>query len=306
MKAKWILFVFTLFLFNLTNAQNQWAPIGAEWYYSFIGMWDNPPDRYTRYISDRDTLIEDKVCRIIQPGNHIMHMEDNKVYYYFNDAFRLIYNFDADVGDTVSFDFKSFNDHSGDIDTTYAVECIVYKIDTIIVNGMNLRRYRTSVIIRDDLDNLIWPSGYAYTERIGYVYDFMLVLWPPTAGAPTTTLRCYRDNDIYFITDWWASMNLDCDHSKPTGSIQIDDFFGETLVVFPNPTTGIINLTLSKKIRKENFDVMVYDMIGKRVYFSNLQCEQETMDLSHLPGGVYIISISTNELRYKPIKLLKL
>lgn len=287
-------------------AQTQWAPIGAEWYYSAPGVENNPLQGYTRYVSDRDTLIEDKICRIIQAGNHIhiMRMEDNKVYYHFNDDFRLIYDFGAKVGDTVSFDFRSETFYG--IDTTYAVECIVDKIDTIIVNGMNLRKYQTSVIIREDLYWLSWPIEYIYTERIGYEPDFMFVLWGPVAGDPKIDLRCYRDKDIFFMTDWWASMNLDCDHSEPTGSIQIDDFFGETLVVFPNPTTGIINLTLSKKIRKENFEVIVYDMTGKKVYSSNLQSEQETIDLSHLPGGVYHISIRNNGLMYKPFKLLKL
>jgi hypothetical protein len=174
------------------------------------------------------------------------------------------------------------------------------------VNGMNLRKYQTSVIIREDLYWLSWPIEYIYTERIGYEPDFMFVLWGPVAGDPKIDLRCYRDKDIFFMTDWWASENLDCDHSEPTGSIQINDLFGETLVVFPNPTTGIINLRLSKKIRKDNYEVIVFDMTGKKVYSSNLQSEQETIDLSHLPGGVYHISIRNNGLMYKPFKLLKL
>lgn len=298
--------LFALFLFQLLYSQTEWAPIGAEWYYSVPDEAGNPLNDYQRYISNRDTLIEGEICRVIQGRNHIqiMCMEDNKVYYRFNDGFRLIYDFDALVGDTISFDFKSFKPNSFVIDTTYTVDCIVDKIDTIIVNEMNLRRYQTSIIQREDLDFLVFPSTYTYTERIGYEYEFMLVLRMPTTGF-MTNLRCYSDKDINYITDWWSHQNLDCNHSQATGVAQLNDF-DEPPVIYPNPTRGIVKLNLPRKTGVNNLDLIVYDCTGKKVYSSILQSNQETIDLSVLPSGVYHISISDNELINKLIKMLKL
>jgi len=64
-----------------------------------------------------------------------------------------------------------------------------------------------------------------------------------------------------------------------------------TLQLFPNPTTGIINI----KTESENsYDLAVYDLFGKKVYQENA-FRDGILDLSSLPKGAYFIQVSLNK-----------
>jgi len=297
-----------LFIILSTAAfsQSQWAPIGAEWYYSVPNVIGNPLHSYEKYISKRDTIIDGKQCKVIVSQNNleIMYSEQNKVYYRFNNSFNLIYNFTAKIGDTVNFDFKSYKQNSIELDTTYTVKCVVEKIDTIYNNEIGLKKYQTAIIPREDLDFIVWDTKYIYSEKLGYEYDFMYSLPIPSLGF-MHNLRCYNDNDINFITDWWAGQDKDCDYTLSTSTTE-NNLINEKLVFFPNPTSNFIAIKIPEQKKNENYRISIFNNIGKAVQTSTLHNEHQTIDLTGLPQGIYHISISTRELLYKPFKIIKL
>ncbi|MCB9309276.1 MAG: T9SS type A sorting domain-containing protein [Lewinellaceae bacterium] len=60
--------------------------------------------------------------------------------------------------------------------------------------------------------------------------------------------------------------------------------------VFPNPTSGALNLQLSGLTA--NADIRIFDSNGRNVFvFPNAQNGENTLDITHLPSGTYIYKV---------------
>jgi hypothetical protein len=68
--------------------------------------------------------------------------------------------------------------------------------------------------------------------------------------------------------------------------LSISDFELNAIRFYPNPTTGIITISLL-----ENASVSVIDLSGKQVMTSNLEMGDATLDMSSLTKGMYLIQI---------------
>jgi len=66
--------------------------------------------------------------------------------------------------------------------------------------------------------------------------------------------------------------------------------------IYPNPTKGILNLDLDLKIST----VSIYDATGRIVYENN-NPQQEDIDISYLPKGVYFIKINAENKLYTSV-----
>jgi hypothetical protein len=73
-----------------------------------------------------------------------------------------------------------------------------------------------------------------------------------------------------------------------TTNLSVDDFSVNSLKIYPNPTTGIINLNLPAN--SDAFQVTITDMIGRNipVILSNGQ-----INISNFSNGIYLVSINT-------------
>ena len=86
-----------------------------------------------------------------------------------------------------------------------------------------------------------------------------------------------------------------------TAALSTVDFKSDSLSVFPNPTADFIYLngidmaTISK--------VSIVDMLGKEVFTSS-QLNGDKIDVSNLNSGIYILSISTDNVK-KTTKFVK-
>lgn len=63
--------------------------------------------------------------------------------------------------------------------------------------------------------------------------------------------------------------------------------------IFPNPTTGIINITLPENLA--NTEANIYAANGKLLTTIFLKENQSTINLSHFSDGLYMVEISSNE-----------
>lgn len=76
-------------------------------------------------------------------------------------------------------------------------------------------------------------------------------------------------------------------------SLESDD-----IVLYPNPTTGMIHITHDTQIK----EIMIYDMVGKLIIQQNCQGQSSSdINLSHLPNGVYHVKVEG----YNSIKVIK-
>ena len=80
-----------LFFFALSGSAQDWAPIGAAWYYSEgFSFWNEYDEDYIKFESVKDTLVEGKNCRKItklhkivcndRPSIEYMYSENGKVF----------------------------------------------------------------------------------------------------------------------------------------------------------------------------------------------------------------------------------
>jgi murein DD-endopeptidase MepM/ murein hydrolase activator NlpD len=72
------------------------------------------------------------------------------------------------------------------------------------------------------------------------------------------------------------------------GTLSNIDFEKEEVYLYPNPTTGIINVNTNQELQK----AIVYELSGKRVsYFTAEELASGILNIENLPGGVYIVQL---------------
>ena len=79
-----------------------------------------------------------------------------------------------------------------------------------------------------------------------------------------------------------------------TSTASIDDLASNKLSIYPNPLTSNNRVLHINSDYKEDINVKVYDISGKEIL--NKQLTTNTINLSTLKTGVYIISVKQEEI----------
>ncbi|HAP69732.1 MAG TPA: hypothetical protein DCR04_08410 [Flavobacteriales bacterium] len=72
--------------------------------------------------------------------------------------------------------------------------------------------------------------------------------------------------------------------------VGIEDVTADDWRIFPNPTTGVLNFSLSEKMKDAG--IKIYSSSGKMVYSIALAEPNSSIDLTHLSGGLYMVEIA--------------
>lgn len=161
----------------------------------------------------------------------------------------------------------------------------------------------------DDLDVLIIGTTSAPGEG-NYTYTIHTNNGDDTFTASETAVlnvSYYGDADSGDIdndglTDLVISgfNNLDIPESSvymnQTG-VSISEVIVTDLQVFPNPVIGK-KLTITSNISQWNFDksdLTIYSVTGKKVYHKNINSRIQTIDLSILKSGIYMLELKQNK-----------
>ena len=74
----------------------------------------------------------------------------------------------------------------------------------------------------------------------------------------------------------------------------VDDLDNDTpIVIYPNPSTGFLNINIPNSHNKSN-SIRIYDYIGKLKYTLNTFDSILKLDISDLYNGFYYIKINEN------------
>ena len=120
-------------------------------------------------------------------------------------------------------------------------------------------------------------EGTAYGNEVRFVTTFDTI---PTDTIPTDTIP----------TDTIPTDTIPSD-TIPTDTTGIT-WYQTTIQVYPNPTTGIVNILLTPGTSTMAIEIQVFDMYGKLVetcHGASLQQQTRCIDLSRYAPGVYII-----------------
>ncbi|MCB9188816.1 MAG: T9SS type A sorting domain-containing protein [Flavobacteriales bacterium] len=101
----------------------------------------------------------------------------------------------------------------------------------------------------------------------------------------------------YHVGSYYANWFLNGTYtSESIPGAGIDDFFEAIIKVYPNPSSGVFRIET-----EEPQMIRVYDLFGKMVY-QNVEDENEVIDLSACPVGVYLLKVGNSSGMIKLIK----
>ena len=309
---KMIVFAGLLFYFIYpANAQTEFAPLGAEWYYTYNDLCC-PENHFNRVVSEKDTIVEGSVCRVIKQyydnsnvasEKYIIKQEQGKVYYYYQEKFNLLYNFDAQVNDTIVFTFMyKLSGPESREDTLFSAR---FRVESIVKNSQNLNVFTTKVLEEDILNFwgiLVPPSNYqtySFSEKIGSNREFMtlFVNYPQTQVHRYRSLRCYSDADFSFVSEDWSVLSLPCNYSIAS---DIDNPMDESVKIYPNP----FNDTAFVEINNGG-NIEIIDISGKTVYNSVLYNGINEISATHFQKGIYLVKIQNIYNSIQTFKIIK-
>lgn len=295
---------------------HDFAPIGAEWYYSYDNIFTTG---YVHIKAVKDTIIDGTECVKLEKQEHGYYMDpwgigpglysgksrteyvtsfEDKVYLYRDQTFHLWFDFDAEVGDSWPVPPPGNDNLISDT----AGFLIVKAKGTEMVNGKELKYI--DVIDREGSEwgygNYFYgqsPYSVRIFERIGPIgcYMFPETHWVADAneGGP---FRCYEDEEIGYISDF----PYNCDYINNEYQTVAENRT-DCIEVFPNPTEGVVGITVPSKTP---FVVKLYDSMGRMIRMAAKKESFFIINLDGLPSGLYYLScdIETNPFSKKIIK----
>jgi len=134
------------------------------------------------------------------------------------------------------------------------------------------------VKFNNGIDSLISPS---FSLSQWQYYDTIFI-----ASANATEIEI---DGIFFGVGYNAAVNIDSIFLQKISSVGINNLVStdKSIMMFPNPTTDILNIKSNNKI----FNIEVYDVFGKLFFRDN----KSSIDVSDFPSGIYIVKIKTDK-----------
>ncbi len=273
----------------------------AVWYSSsFIGKFPEGDCRVELVVTRvmRDTLIGDTLARIIgvtRGGVYYKESEvpffekDGRLYFFEEDAWRLLYDYTAQAGDTVDYYVSKKSPYYymiEKIDPDQSNPAILYEdqywikaIDTIYTEeGKALKRFDT----RHATD--VNKMGYII-ERMGSMnHLFGLTNVPVPYGCPahsTAAMRCYADKEIHL-----KFTEEDCDMISATDNA--DEVF---ITMRPNPAIDKLEIHFPSESAFKG-RISIVTMEGNMVRTDSItpgNCH--VLEINYLASGMYFLQI---------------
>ena len=155
--------------------------------------------------------------------------------------------------------------------------------------------------------SLAWDGGNASQWEVEYAESDGMTAYTVVSTVPRATLTGLRPSTTYLAhvrsMCSWDSVYGDWTHfiEARTEAHQSDtliDTLPDTLSVnllnnqtrlIPNPTSGLVTVTSSYRMER----IVVYDLQGHMLIEQPAKGESATLDVGHLPQGVYVLTVHT-------------
>ncbi len=274
---------------NNTIAQVVWTPIGAKWYYSLPDEnLGNPFYNVRIYEHVKDTIIDSKQCDFIVSDidTIITCYQDSIVYWYINNDFFELFNYKAQIHDTISLTRKLKIQELNDSIIIMELSCIIDTIRIINSNGLLLKEYQIHYLHNNYLtDSIPFESGDIYIEKAGSTIDNFINI-VDVGFYPLITpdkLRCYFDTSIHYIAYWFENYyynyHYNCDYT-----LHINELINLPDILYYYSEPDILTVILKKD---ETFYLV--DQMGRIYNIFNFKAGQNEIALNMFPKGIYLL-----------------
>jgi hypothetical protein len=304
MKPNLLLAIIVLFFITGWQVQGQqyseFAPVGAEWYYTYTN--GEPLMDCHKYRVEKDTLIDGDLCKMVIHSFYntvrdtvIFKQDNGKIYYYFNEQFNLIYDYDVQISDEVVFTFKCYGCDAPGNTVLLPVRCIVNDIQQIEINGRQYKQVFTTIdtSFENRWFHVAFNNNYDYIEGIGHLHVFMEEARSMIdLSVYTIELRCYGEDDFHYITPWWQGYdNLPCDYLGYSSINKSNPMDG--ISVFPNPVQNELYLTYPEIQNLVSGEIL--SPTGQSLLNFTIDNQNKSVNLNNLSSGIYFLKYQINE-----------
>ena len=281
-----------LFITSFSFAQD-FAPTGAKWHFQNFS-WGGSGSSYHTIEANRDTTINGNFCTILEkdtgliiPAAQLIIWEgNNKVYFFENNQFKLLFDFNLNAGDTLTYHIPVNYIHYNLIcgvtnpDSSKTDRAIVDSTQNLIINSQTLKTLYTSPLSHNDTNYLQCDLGQI-TERIGSTSGFLGHSLMQCLGGSPSHFRCYSDNLINY-----KPVSEECDYATSINSYEING----SLSIFPNPTSS--NFTINEI--DNPYDLLIYNTVGQVIYKENdVATTNNVIDVAQFARGVLFVRIES-------------
>lgn len=264
---------------------------------------------YTIRVS-RDTVIGGLSCRIIGIDNGkrffteseiIVFSKENRMYFYEDGIWRLLYDFNAKQGDTVTYYlprnyhyYSSYSINAPFEDYIYQLNPYKLRIESVdtIYDRFNqvLKRFHTQnlseIFSSITMGTIIEKMG----STDGLFGNTAYIALPECTEF--TGPRCYQDR-LNFI----QLIDGDCDNL-----VNVRDIVPTAPYIYPNPTNSIFTIEAGKGMHA----LSIYDLYGCKYREVIVQdSDRVELNVSSAPSGVYILKIKFSDSSVHSLRLVK-
>ena len=152
----------------------------------------------------------------------------------------------------------------------------------VAANGDSLwfRNFNHPTIINNFSDNYLWAIDTAIIG--GYVCAGVMYPSPPDTGSA----------DVWVIkVDEWGCDTLGCQFV----SVEENEMEKAIINIYPNPTSDYLFVEIETELFESgSLTFSIYDIIGKKLLSIQARSQWESLDVSKLSSGTYILSIEKN------------
>jgi len=264
-----LLLIFLMHTISLF-AQKNWFPSGAKWYFNIQDMIPFDANGYEEYRVSNDTIIEGHNTKIIERSGYVyngnelsksryfVNENENKVYYWHDEDFTLMYDFNLKQNDTLDVTVKKgIMCDSASVITVDSVTEMTIDSESLHVQYISYTTYWNN--------ELGWENektNIAIIENIGHEDSF---IFAPVCDATETFvyygLRCYTNDNFSYHSQWWQSNypTADCDSLINTMGVASKTSDINEIKLFPNPVTNELNCIMSQP---EPIMIEIYNVQG--------------------------------------------
>ncbi|HDY69027.1 MAG TPA: T9SS type A sorting domain-containing protein [Candidatus Scalindua sp.] len=261
-KSRW----FVRYSYPHANEQNPYFIETKTYVYGFQGDTSISGTLWKRLYQSRDSSFLSNLV-------HLGYFRSEQNLILFLDPSGIIdtiYNFNLEVGDSVLYKI-------GDSDSSFIS---ILEIDSIQIDEQYHKRYHFERISRP----LCCYLEEVWIEGIGSVFGPLSPIYPNLIDIEFSTshgLTCFYNSELI-----WQNPNYtECYYQKILGIADNDKVFIKT---FPNPFRSIITIQSYFPDEKEIF---IVNLLGESIRSYQIWGEENTIDLSDMPCGVYFIRI---------------
>jgi len=180
----------------------------------------------------------------------------------------------------------------------------------IVFDSLHIWNIDTAVVKAVFSFSLLQSGRVAFINRSRNATSFLWDFGDGYTSVETNPVHSYQYCDTTFIVSLTAYKNCETDLYKKEILIPysgIDEISGNTLAnIFPNPANNTINIEFKEALITINYNITIFDRLGKQVMSQNYCNNNRIISLPHLSDGIYIIQLNSNgKTVYSKIQIIQ-